>query len=106
MPSRPPSPKAWTPKRWARPSHWPPINWSSAQPPPARTATPSVDTVPMRLARISVDGGHTWVHGNEQGILLMTKSTKYVLAPPPSPKAWTPKRWAVAFLCHCDGRTR
>jgi len=33
------------------------------------------------LARISLDGGRTWVNGNEQGTPLMTKSTKFVLAP-------------------------
>jgi CubicO group peptidase (beta-lactamase class C family) len=33
------------------------------------------------LARISLDGGRTWVDGNEQATALMTKSTKFVLAP-------------------------
>ncbi len=33
------------------------------------------------LARISVDGGRTWVDGKEQGTPLMTKSTRFVLAP-------------------------
>lgn len=33
------------------------------------------------LARISLDGGHTWVNGEEQDVRLMTESTKFVLAP-------------------------
>ena len=33
------------------------------------------------LARISLDGGRRWVNGNKQGTPLMTKSTKFVLAP-------------------------
>ena len=33
------------------------------------------------LARISLDGGRTWVNGSEDGTPLMTKSTKFTLAP-------------------------
>jgi len=33
------------------------------------------------LARISLDGGRAWVNGTDRGTPLMTKSTKFVLAP-------------------------